>query len=500
MQSLTRVVTLKDLKPLIVDVRVDLGVGDAELRVHGLSETVSRETRDRVRAALRNSGYTWGERIVHVTCSTAHPRSDVDLAVAAAVLLASGTVPTRRLVATTLVGELGLDGTVRPVPGVLPRAVAAAKAGFTHIVVSAANVAEAAQAPGITAVPVGDLTELVAWLAVGPTAAAHSGSDEDTEPTDELWTTDTWTHLDPLAVRAAALAAAGGHHTLFLARPGTGASLLPQLITTLTPDLTEAEALEVTSLHSLAGAPLPSTGLITRPPRICVHHSCTTAAVVGSATRPGMLSLAHRGVLVIEDLPEFTHATVDALHPLLEGRDVTIATGGHTVTRPAGARVVFTARDCPGRCSRACDCTCSPGDRTLYLDRIPRWLLAGTDLFLHRLTLTDPDPSLRPLHAVRAGVVKARERAFHRWGALPEPGQPIGLGEAVDGVPAEVTQELDDATRKGAIATHTAVRCLHLAWTMADFDGRPLPSIGDIRLILAQRRRAFQLLHIPLEP
>ncbi len=500
MQALTRVVTLKDLEPLIVDVRVHLGVGDTELRVHGLSPTVSRETRDRVHAAVRNSGYTWRDTVMHVTCSTAHPRSEVDLAVAAAVLLAAGVVPTRRLVATALVGELGLNGTVRPVPGVLPRAIAAAEAGFTHVVVPAANAAEAAQAPGITAVPVGDLTELVTWLTGGSAAAAHPRVDENLEPADELWTTDTWTHLDPLAVRAAALAAAGGHHTLFLARPGAGASLLPRLITTLMPDLTDEEALEVTSLHSLAGAPLPATGLITRPPRIGVHHSCTTAALVGTGTRPGMLSLAHRGVLTIEDLPEFTHATVNTLHPLLDGRNVTIATGRRTVTMPASACVVFTARDCPGRCSRACACTCSPGDRARYLDRIPRWLLAGTDLFVHRLTLLDPDPSPRPLHAVRAGVVEARMRAFHRWGAIPEPGRPIGLGQAVDGVPDEVTQELDDATRKGAITTHTAVRCLHLAWTMADLDGRPQPSIGDIRLILAQRHRAYQLLHMPLEP
>jgi magnesium chelatase family protein len=164
MDALTRVVTLVDLQPRILDIRAALGVGDAELRVHGLSPTVSRETRDRVHAAVRNTGFSWPDAVVHIITSTAHPRSDVDLAVAAAALLVTEAVPVRRLPATALIGELGLDGTVRPVRGVLLRAVAAADAGFTHLVVPTA---EAAHVPGLTVIPVACLGDLLDWLRGG---------------------------------------------------------------------------------------------------------------------------------------------------------------------------------------------------------------------------------------------------------------------------------------------------------------------------------------------
>jgi magnesium chelatase family protein len=153
MEARTRVVTLDDSQTRIVDIRADLGVGVAALRVHGLNSTVSRETRDRVRAAIRNSHLSWSEGVVHLTASTAHPRSDVDLAAAAAVLLVAGAVPDRWLITTALIGELGLDGAVRPVPDVRTRAIAAAEAGLTHLVVPAANAAETGDVAGLTIIP-----------------------------------------------------------------------------------------------------------------------------------------------------------------------------------------------------------------------------------------------------------------------------------------------------------------------------------------------------------
>jgi magnesium chelatase family protein len=171
MEALTRVVTLADLQPRIVDIRADLGVGEAGLRVHGLNSTISRETRDRARAAIRNSRLSWPDGVVHITASTAHPRSDVDLAVAGAALLVTKAVPARRLTATALIGELGFDGTVRPVTGVLPRSIAAADAGLTHLVVPAANAAEASHVPGLTTIAITYLDDLVSWLRGGPAPA-----------------------------------------------------------------------------------------------------------------------------------------------------------------------------------------------------------------------------------------------------------------------------------------------------------------------------------------
>ncbi|WP_158889053.1 ATP-binding protein [Amycolatopsis anabasis] len=496
MQAHTRLVALKDLDTQIVDIRVDLGAGTPELHIHGLSQQVSRETRDRVRAALRNAAQPWPERSVHVTCSTAHPQSDVDLAVAVAILLATGRVPARRLLATALIGELSLDGRVRPVRGVLPRAMAAAKFGCTHLVVPAANAAEASHAPGITIVPVAHLTEVITWLTGGKIPAAVPTAQVDEDAVDQLWAADTWARLDPGTVRAAALAAAGGHHTLFLARPGTGASLLPRLVTALMPDLTDAHAREVTALHSLAGAQLPASGLIMRPPRACPHHTTSMPALLGKGAplRPGAVTLAHHGVLHLQDLPEFPGPAIEALRAVLDHREVALARAHRTVQLPAAVRAVFTARDCPGGCASAHDCTCTPFQRARYRRRIPLWLVARTDLFVQRLSSLEPGSPVPSFDAVRASVVQAQDRAAHRWDARKRHNGKITDAQVAVGVPSEVTDRLDDAVHRGGITTVTASRCLKLAWTMADLDQRARPALADVNEILDQRQHLGSLL------
>ncbi|MEV6871696.1 ATP-binding protein [Amycolatopsis sp. NPDC051128] len=496
MDALTRVVTLGDSQARIVDIRADLGVGDAELRVHGLNSTVSRETRDRVRAAIRNSGLSWPDGVVHLTASTAHPRSDVDLAAAAAALLVTGAVPVRRLTATALIGELGLDGTVRPVPDLRSRAIAAADTGFTHLVVPAANVAEASDVPGLSIIPVACLDDLVSWLRGGPTPALRPRSGEE-ESSTPPWAREAWAQLAPTAVRAAAVAAAGGHHTLHVAAPGTPVLLLPRLIRTLMADLTDTAALEVSTWHFLAGEPLPDNAAPTRPPGASLHPGDTVAAVAGSLSRPGLLTLAHHGVLTVEDVPEFSARTIEALRPALENGTIGITAAAGAESRPAGARMVFTARDCLCRCVRTEDCRCTPQQRARYLARIPLWLLDRTDLFLRQVTVAEPDPSLPSLESLRDTVARARQRAHYRWGAAPEPGAEISYTKAVADLPATAVRELDDAIRAGRISTRTATQCLRLAWTRADLDDRRHPDIADIWLTLSHRTGMLGMLRNP---
>ncbi|WIX85771.1 ATP-binding protein [Amycolatopsis sp. DG1A-15b] len=474
MEALTRVVTLDDSQARIVDIRADLSVGDATLRVHGLSPTVSRETRDRVRAAIRNSGLSWPEGVVHLTASTAHPRSDVDLAAAAAALLATEAVPVRRLTATALIGELGLDGTVRPVPDVRTRAIAAAVAGFTHLVVPAANAAEARDVPGLTTVPVAGLNDLVNWLRGGLTPAQRPESREGASPTAS-WTPEAWARLSPTAVRAAAVAAAGGHHTLHVAAPGTPILLLPRLIRALMADLTDTEALEVSTWHFLAGEPAPDRSEHLRPPGVPLLPDDTIAAVAGSLSRPGLLTLAHRGVLTVEDLPELSARIVEVLRPALEHGTIGITAAAGAESRPAGARVVFTARDCLCGSVRAKKCRCTPAQRARYLARIPLWLLDRVDLFVREVTVAEPDPSLPSLESLREGVARARERARYRWGAAPEPGTKIDYTKAIAGLPADAVRELEDAIRHG----------------------RAHPDIADIWLTLSHRSGMLSLLRNP---
>ncbi|MGW5743738.1 ATP-binding protein [Amycolatopsis sp. NPDC003861] len=496
MEARTRVVTLDGSQARIVDIRADLGVGDATLRVHGLNPTVSRETRDRVRAAIRNSGLSWPEGVVHLTASTAHPRSDVDLAAAAAALLVTDAVPVRRLTATTLVGELGLDGTVRPVADVRTRAIAAADAGFTHLVVPAANAADTGDVPGVTIVPVACLDDLVTWLRGGPTPALRSESGEGASPAT-LWAPEAWAQLSPTAVRAAAVAAAGGHHTLHVAAPGTPVLLLPRLMRTLMTDLTDTEALELSKWHVLAGEPAPGRSEHLRPPGVSLRPDDTIAAVAGSLSRPGLLTLAHCGVLTVEDLPELSSRIVEVLRPALEHGTIGITARAGAETRPAGARMVFTARDCSCGCVRAKECRCTPAQRARYLARIPLWLLDRVDLFVRTVTVAEPDVSLPSLESLRDSVARARERARRRWGSVPVPGTAMEYSHVVTGLPANVVGEVDAAIREGRITTRTAVRCLRLAWTRADLDGRAHPDIADVWLTLSHRSAMLSLLRNP---
>ncbi|WIY05569.1 ATP-binding protein [Amycolatopsis mongoliensis] len=495
MEARTRVITLDGSQARIVDIRANFGVGDTGLRVHGLNP-VSRETRDRVRAAIRNSSLSWPEGVVHLTASTTHPRSDVDLAAATAALLVTKAVPARRLTATALIGELGLDGTVRPLPDVRTRAIAAAEGGFTHLVVPAANAAEAGLVPGLTIVPVACLDELVSWLRGGPTPAPRPESGDGASPTTS-WAPEAWARLTPTAVRAAAVAAAGGHHTLHVAAPGTPVLLLPRLIRALMADLTDTEALEVSTWHFLADEPAPDRSEHHRPPGVPLLPDDTIAAVAGSLSRPGLLTLAHRGVLTVEDLPGLSTRIVEVLRPALENGVIGITAAAGAEARPAGARMVFTARDCLCGSVRTKNCRCTPAQRARYLARIPQWLLDRVDLFLREVTVAEPDPSLPSLESLRDSVARARERARYRWGAAPEPGAEIDYTKAVAGLPANAVGELDDAIRQGRITPRTAARCLRLAWTRADLDGRAHPDIADIWLTLSHRSGMLGLLRNP---
>ncbi len=497
MEALTRVVTLDDSQARIVDVRADLGVGDATLRVHGLSPAVSRETRDRVRAAIRNSGLTWPEGVVHLSASTAHPRSDVDLAAAAAALLVAEAVPAGRLSATALIGELGLDGTVRPVPGVRTRAIAAAAAGFAHLVVPAANGAEARDVPGLTIVPVACLNDLVSWLRGESNQTLRPETTRDGASPAASWTPEVCARLSPTAVRAAAVAAAGGHHTLHVAAPGTPVLLLPRLIRALMADLTDTEALEVSTWHFLAGEPAPDRSEHLRPPGVSLLPDDTIAAVAGTLSRPGLLTLAHRGVLTVEDLPDLSTRIVEVLRPALEHGTIGITAAAGAEARPAGARMVFTARDCLCGSIRTEECRCTLAQRAPYLARIPLWLLDRVDLFVREVTVAEPDPSLPSLESLRERVARARERARYRWGAAPEPGAEIDYTQAVAGLPTNAVRELDDAIRQSRITPRTAARCLRLAWTRADLDGRAHPDIADIWLTLSHRTGMLGLLRNP---
>lgn len=377
-------VGLVGVRGALVEVELDIAQGLPGVALVGLPDAVVRQSVDRVRAAVVNTGGEFPARRVTIGLSPASmPKqgSGFDLALAVAVLAAAGTVPAGSIDRLVLLGELGLDGSVRPIRGVLPAVLAAARAGHGQVVVPAANADEAALVDGIEVLAVGSLGQVVEHLAGRRRLAAHERAAlPEAAPAADLGDVVG----QSVGRRAVEIAAAGGHHLFLAGPPGAGKTMLAERLPGLLPPLDEQAALEVTAIHSIAGT-LPSAApLLTRPPFEAPHHSATMAALVGGGSgqiRPGALCRAHRGVLFLDETPEFPRAVLDTLRQPLERGEVTISRASGAATFPCRAQLVLAANPCP--CASAAGdtaCTCSPLERRRYRSRLSGPLLDRIDL------------------------------------------------------------------------------------------------------------------------
>ena len=496
-------VALVGVEGRMVQVEADIGGGLPRTVLVGLPDAALYQSRDRCKAAVSNSGHTWPVALLTINLSPATlPKagSHYDLAIAAAVLAASGVIPLEALTRTALLGELGLDGRLRPVPGVLPATLAAARAGFTRVVVPLRQAAEASLVDGVDVLGLASLSQLVAELRGEPVPLV-----DPVELSVTATSADRFAGLDLADVIgqeeakwALEVAAAGRHHMFLHGPPGAGKTMLACRLPGLLPDLEPTDALEVSAVHSLAGFDL-SGGLLVRPPYVDPHHSASVASIVGGGpriARPGAISCAHRGVLFLDEAPEFAPQVLDALRTPLESGTVSIARSELNARFPAAFQLVLAANPCP--CGMAstpgAECRCPPAAVRRYAEKISgpvrdRVDIAQAFLPLRRSQLkaaTAGESSAR----VGARVVEARDRQRHRlhgtaWrtnGEVPGPylrrGLPVPHG----------AQLAWDALDRGRLSARGVDKVFRLAWTVADLAGRDRPSRDDTALALAMRR------------
>ena len=489
-------VALVGLEGHVIDVEADLAQGIPGVAITGLPDASLKESRDRLRAAFVNSGGHWpGDRKMTIGLGPASlPKrgSGFDLALAAAVLCADEVVDQESLRGVVLLGELGLDGSVRGVAGVLP-ALISVRSAFRRAVVPAANLAEAQLVPGLEVVGVRSLRDLVLLL---------RGADRDEVVAPPPGAAPPPAVGDYRDVRGQAIgrmacevAAAGGHNLLMTGPPGCGKTLLAERLPSILPPLTTEESLEVTQIHSVAGL-LPAEALVRYPPFEAPHHSSTGAALIGGGSglaKPGAVSLAHRGVLFLDEAPEFSPRVLDALRQPLEKGEVRISRVQGTTRYPAQFSLVLAANPCP--CAQSLSaCSCTPDRRRTYLSRLSGPLLDRIDITVSMQAISRADVMADTFAedsaVIAQRVAQARAAAARRFAGTPylrnadvAPTDLVRLWPLTRDALAPLGAALD----KGTLTARGYGRVQRLAWTLADLHGHAAPTPEDASVALSLR-------------